>query len=106
MADQTGSKNKGSKKVLYCSFCGKSQNEVKKLIAGPSVYICNECVSLCSDIIVEGHPADKIDESILNKKLPKPTEIKDHLDSFVIGQNHAKEFYLLRFIIIIRGCSF
>jgi ATP-dependent Clp protease ATP-binding subunit ClpX len=90
MVDKTSSKTKGSKKVLYCSFCGKSQNEVKKLIAGPSVFICNECISLCGDIIEEETSSEVVEASILTKKLPKPVEIKEHLDNYVIGQNYAK----------------
>ncbi len=76
-------------KLLYCSFCGKSQHEVKKLIAGPSVFICDECVDLCNDIIRE-----EIQESATesgNEKLPTPQEIKETLDQYVIGQQKAKK---------------
>lgn len=75
-------------KLLYCSFCGKSQNEVRKLIAGPSVFICDECVDLCNDIIREemGEQAH-----LGNGKLPKPHEIKQILDEYVIGQERAKK---------------
>ncbi|MAV74894.1 MAG: ATP-dependent Clp protease ATP-binding subunit ClpX [Halieaceae bacterium MED-G27] len=75
-------------KLLYCSFCGKSQNEVRKLIAGPSVFICDECVDLCNDIIRE-----EIQESVsveAEEKLPIPKEINDILDEYVIGQARAK----------------
>ena len=76
-------------KLLYCSFCGKSQHEVKKLIAGPSVFICDECVDLCNDIIRE-----EIQESAAESgrdKLPTPQEIKEILDQYVIGQQKAKK---------------
>jgi len=83
--------NKGSKddeKLLYCSFCGKSQDEVRKLIAGPSVYVCDECVELCNDIIKEELEGDT---EVGDGKLPKPKEIKSELDSYVIGQESAKK---------------
>ena len=75
---------------LSCSFCGKGQNEVKKLIAGPTVYICDECIELCNDIIAEegGHPGGKFGEQL---GVPKPAEIKEQLDQYVIGQEYAKK---------------
>src|SRR5210317_1449754 len=85
MSDER-SKNK-DEKLLYCSFCGKSQHEVRKLIAGPSVFICDECVDLCNDIIREEiHDKDDDDES----KLPIPHEIFNVLDEYVIGQTRSK----------------
>ena len=73
--------------MLRCSFCGKSQHEVRKLIAGPTVYICNECVEVCLDIIAE----DRVHESkARDQVLPKPHEVKSHLDEYVIGQESAK----------------
>ncbi|MFL2530226.1 MAG: ATP-dependent Clp protease ATP-binding subunit ClpX [Porticoccaceae bacterium] len=76
-------------KLLFCSFCGKNQNEVRRLIAGPSVYICDECVDLCNDIISEETQASDDQES--PNRLPVPTEIKDILDQYVIGQLRAKK---------------
>ena len=79
----------GTSNVLHCSFCGKNQHEVRKLIAGPSVFICNECVELCRDIIQE----EKEEKSGRSKPggVPIPTEIKSILDEYVIGQEHAKK---------------
>ncbi len=76
--------------ILTCSFCGKSQNEVRKLIAGPTVYICDECVELCNDIIAEEYELEETFEE-KKKKLPKPEEIKRSLDDYVIGQDRAKK---------------
>lgn len=75
-------------KLLYCSFCGKSQHEVRKLIAGPSVFICDECVDLCNDIITE-EMQEQLDTD--DSSLPKPHEINELLDSYVIGQTAAKK---------------
>jgi ATP-dependent Clp protease ATP-binding subunit ClpX len=76
-------------KLLYCSFCGKNQNEVKKLIAGPSVYVCNECVDLCNDIIRE---EDEVkDDEVSGSNLMIPEKIRETLDDYVIGQSKAKK---------------
>jgi ATP-dependent Clp protease ATP-binding subunit ClpX len=87
MVDETRGRGDDGK-LLYCSFCGKSQHEVRKLIAGPSVFICDECVELCNDIIRE-ELEDRQDHS--SAKLPKPQEIKNVLDEYVIGQERAKK---------------
>lgn len=89
MSDETTKSGDDSGKLLYCSFCGKSQHEVRKLIAGPSVFICDECVDLCNDIIRE-----EVQESSGEAKsdhLPVPKEIKAILDEYVIGQQRAKK---------------
>ena len=88
MSDDSG-KGDDSGKLLYCSFCGKSQHEVRKLIAGPSVFICDECVELCNDIIRE--EVAEAAESTEASKLPVPTEINRILDEYVIGQSQAKK---------------
>ena len=87
MADKKGASS--SEKTLYCSFCGKSQHEVKKLIAGPSVFICDECIDLCNDIIREEVPADDA-AGEARGDLPTPADIKANLDNYVIGQEKAK----------------
>ena len=87
MADKKGSSS--SEKTLYCSFCGKSQHEVKKLIAGPSVFICGECIDLCNDIIREEVPGDAAPVGSKGDLLT-PSDIKANLDNYVIGQERAK----------------
>ena len=87
MAEKKGS---SSEKTLYCSFCGKSQHEVKKLIAGPSVFICDECIDLCNDIIRDELPAGEGGEKDARGDLPTPADIKGNLDNYVIGQDVAK----------------
>ncbi|UTW46872.1 ATP-dependent Clp protease ATP-binding subunit ClpX [Bacterioplanoides sp. SCSIO 12839] len=88
MTDDTKGKGEDSGKLLYCSFCGKSQHEVRKLIAGPSVFICDECVDLCNDIIRE--EVQEAESKSTNDSLPTPQEIKTTLDEYVIGQDKAK----------------
>ena len=82
MSDESRGKHDDGK-LLYCSFCGKSQHEVRKLIAGPSVFVCDECVELCNDIIRE-----ELEDSTVSdqEKLPNPHKIHAFLDEFVIGQ--------------------
>jgi ATP-dependent Clp protease ATP-binding subunit ClpX len=89
MSDNTTNKGDDNGKLLYCSFCGKSQHEVRKLIAGPSVFICDECVELCNDIIREEIQEESVGSG--NQKLPTPHEINDILDEYVIGQKRAKK---------------
>ena len=90
--DQRGNGGKDNKdKIFHCSFCGKSQHEVRKLIAGPSVYVCDECVLLCNDIINEEGREDKTaTPSDSLPRLPTPFELRQTLDEYVIGQNQAK----------------
>src|ERR1044071_2576104 len=83
-----GGRDGKGEKLLYCSFCGKSQHEVRKLIAGPSVFVCDECVELCNDIIRE-ELEEKAERT--RDKLPRPHEIKKVLDEYVIGQQRAKK---------------
>lgn len=87
MTDTRNGEDNG--KLLYCSFCGKSQHEVRKLIAGPSVFICDECVDLCNDIIREEVQEAQAESS--GHKLPAPKEIRTILDQYVIGQERAKK---------------
>ncbi len=89
MSDDRYNKGDDNGKLLYCSFCGKSQHEVRKLIAGPSVFVCDECVDLCNDIIREEIQEKESDST--TRKLPIPEEIKNTLDEYVIGQESAKK---------------
>ena len=89
MSDDRYDKGDDNGKLLYCSFCGKSQHEVRKLIAGPSVFVCDECVDLCNDIIREEVQGKESQSK--QRKLPIPEEIKDTLDQYVIGQEGAKK---------------
>ncbi len=88
MTDDTKGKGEDNGKLLYCSFCGKSQHEVRKLIAGPSVFICDECVDLCNDIIRE--EVQEAENKGDSDTLPTPKEVKSTLDEYVIGQDKAK----------------
>ena len=89
MSDDKQNKGDDGDKLLYCSFCGKSQHEVRKLIAGPSVFVCDECVELCNDIIRE--EVQEKSSRLTGSKLPNPSEINDILDEYVIGQPRAKK---------------
>src|SRR5450432_234281 len=84
-----GGGNRDQNQTLCCSFCGKSQKEVKKLIAGPTVYICDECIGLCNDIIAE--EIDKEEARDQKLRIPRPSEIKTILDEYVVGQERAKK---------------
>ncbi len=86
MSDENGTEENGE--LLYCSFCGKNQNKVRKLIAGPSVYICDECIGLCNDILEE---EDEVEAEEEGSSLPTPEEIKKILDEYVIRQDRAKK---------------
>jgi ATP-dependent Clp protease ATP-binding subunit ClpX len=86
MADKKGPERSGN---LFCSFCGKSQGEVKKLVAGPGAYICNDCVALCNDIIAEEMEKERSD--LWSRTVPKPAEIKSILDQYVVDQDQAKK---------------
>ncbi len=83
------SSKKSKTNALYCSFCGKGQEEVRKLIAGPTAYICDECITLCNDIIAEEYGQEE--STPTTSKVPKPKEIKESLDEYVIGQEQAKK---------------
>jgi ATP-dependent Clp protease ATP-binding subunit ClpX len=85
----TSKKKDGNETKLFCSFCGKSQDVVKKLVAGPGVYICDECIELCNEIVSEEWEGGTLDKSLT--ELPKPIEIKEMLDQYVIGQEKAKK---------------
>ena len=89
MSDEKNGSSDDDGKLLYCSFCGKSQHEVRKLIAGPSVFICDECVDLCNDIISE--EVQEVDSESAGENLPKPVEINETLGQYVIGQESAKK---------------
>lgn len=88
MADERNGRSDDNGKLLYCSFCGKSQHEVRKLIAGPSVFICDECVDLCNDIIREEIQESSQEDT--SDRLPTPSEIRETLNEYVIGQDRAK----------------
>ena len=82
-------RNNGRTIKLHCSFCGKSQDEVKKLIAGPMVYVCDECIELCNEIIQDEAKKERFD--YIKTSIPKPQEIRKLLDEYVIGQDYAKK---------------
>ena len=90
MTDKENSNERKQDKLLYCSFCGKSQHDVRKLIAGPSVFVCDECVELCNEIIRE-EVEDKDAQAATGPQYPTPQEICQRLDEYVIGQDEAKK---------------
>ena len=95
-----GSSGADSKNTLYCSFCGKSQHEVRKLIAGPTVFICDECVELCMDIIREENKSTFVKDG---DGVPTPQAICDVLNDYVMDSLKQKEFFRLQSIITISG---
>ena len=90
MTDKENSNDRKQDKLLYCSFCGKSQHDVRKLIAGPSVFVCDECVELCNEIIRE-ETQDNDTQADTGPQYPTPQEICHRLDEYVIGQDEAKK---------------
>ena len=88
MSEDRQGRSGDSNKILYCSFCGKSQHEVRKLIAGPTVFICDECVEVCNDIIADDN---RFENRGVRSSLPSPPEIKKFLDEYVIGQERTKK---------------
>jgi len=93
------------RRSVRCSFCGKPQSMVERLIAGNGSYICDECVRMCMSIVSEDDllQVENHDPALVLEELPKPIQIKEHLDQYVIGQDNAKKFLRLRYITIISG---
>ena len=81
---------RNDERSVRCSFCGKTQDQVVRLIAGPNVYICNECIELCSSILHDEMVDDTDHQLVLPEKLPTPKEIKEYMDGYIIGQDEAK----------------
>ena len=79
-----------NKKSIRCSFCGKHQDQVSRIIAGPGAYICNECVALCNSILDDGEYEDHLTEEDIPEEIPTPAEIKEVLDQYIIGQDRTK----------------
>ena len=102
MAEKKGN---SAEKTLYCSFCGKSQHEVKKLIAGPSVFICDECIDLCNEIVHDELPSLTAPMKDGQSDLPTPSLIKANLDQYVIGQEVAKKSLSVAVSTTISACS-
>lgn len=92
-------------KQLRCSFCGKPQSQVSRLVAGPGVYICDECIHICLDILKEGLPEEETPEAEKSYKLPKPKEITEILSDYVIEQDQAKKLLRLRCTITTKGST-